>query len=59
MLKSFIVNFISNFRNTAYFGFKETCQPKAGEVVVVGNAADAVGSHFAQLARNMGEYYLF
>ena len=45
-----------NFRNTAYFGFKEICQPKAGDVVVVSGAAGAVGNHVGQIAHNMGEH---
>ncbi|KAJ9578967.1 hypothetical protein L9F63_024926, partial [Diploptera punctata] len=31
--------------NTAYFGLKEVCKPKSGEIVVVTGAAGAVGSH--------------
>ncbi|XP_067002488.2 prostaglandin reductase 1 isoform X2 [Anabrus simplex] len=40
--------------NTAYFGFLEICQPKAGEVVVVSGAAGAVGSLVGQIARIKG-----
>lgn len=40
--------------NTAYFGFKELCQPKPGEVVVVNGAAGAVGSHVGQIAKILG-----
>ncbi|KAJ9577790.1 hypothetical protein L9F63_005646 [Diploptera punctata] len=40
--------------NTAYFGLKEICQPKAGEVVVVSGAAGAVGNHVGQIARILG-----
>lgn len=45
-----------NFRNTAYFGFTEICQPKAGETVVVSGAAGAVGSHVGQIAKILGTY---
>lgn len=37
--------------NTAYFGFLELCQPKAGETVVVTGAAGAVGSLVGQLGK--------
>lgn len=40
--------------NTAYFGFKEICQPKSGETVVVSGAAGAVGSHVGQIAKILG-----
>lgn len=40
--------------NTAYFGFLEICQPKAGEVVVVTGAAGAVGSIVGQIAKFKG-----
>lgn len=40
--------------NTAYFGFLEICQPKAGEVVVVTGAAGAVGSIVGQIAKLKG-----
>ncbi|XP_046393877.1 prostaglandin reductase 1-like isoform X2 [Ischnura elegans] len=40
--------------NTAYFGFLEICQPKAGETVVVTAAAGAVGSHVGQIAKIKG-----
>ena len=36
---------------TAYFGFLDVCQPKAGDVVVVSTAAGAVGSAVGQIAR--------
>ena len=36
---------------TAYFGFLEICQPKAGETVVVSGAAGAVGSLVGQIAK--------
>jgi len=42
-------------RNTAYFGFLEICQPKAGETVVVNTAAGAVGSVVGQIARIKGK----
>lgn len=41
-------------RNTAYFGFLEICQPKAGDVVVVSGAAGAVGSLVGQIAKIKG-----
>ena len=40
--------------NTAYFGFLELCQPKAGETVVVNGAAGAVGSLVGQIAKIKG-----
>ena len=40
--------------NTAYFGFLEICQPKAGETVVVTGAAGAVGSLVGQIAKIKG-----
>jgi len=39
---------------TAYFGFLEICQPKAGDVVVVSTPAGAVGSLVAQIAPTNG-----
>lgn len=36
---------------TAYFGFLEICQPRAGETVLVSGAAGAVGSLVGQIAR--------
>ena len=39
---------------TAYFGFLELCQPKAGETVVVSAAAGAVGSAVGQIAKIVG-----
>jgi NADPH:quinone reductase len=39
---------------TAYFGFLELCQPKAGETVAVSGAAGAVGSAVGQIARIKG-----
>ncbi len=39
---------------TAYFGFLEICQPKAGEIVVVSGAAGAVGSLVGQVAKIKG-----
>lgn len=39
---------------TAYFGLLETCQPKAGETVVVSTAAGAVGSAVGQIAKIKG-----
>lgn len=40
--------------NTAYFGFLELCEPKAGETVVVTGAAGAVGTLVGQLAKMKG-----
>ncbi|XP_069958318.1 prostaglandin reductase 1 [Cherax quadricarinatus] len=39
---------------TAYFGFLEICQPKAGETVLVNGAAGAVGSIVVQIAKMKG-----
>ncbi|MEW6126268.1 MAG: NADP-dependent oxidoreductase [Acidobacteriota bacterium] len=39
---------------TAYFGFLELCQPKAGDTVVVSGAAGAVGSFVGQIAKIKG-----
>lgn len=39
---------------TAYFGFLQICQPKAGETVVVTGAAGAVGSLVGQIAKIKG-----
>ena len=39
---------------TAYFGFLDLCQPKAGETVVVSGAAGAVGSLVGQIAKIKG-----
>ena len=41
--------------NTAYFGFLELCQPKAGETVVVNGA---VGSLVGQIAKIKGDIIL-
>ena len=40
--------------NTAFFGFLEICQPKAGDTVVVNGAAGAVGSLVGQIAKIKG-----
>ena len=47
------------FRNTAYFGFLEICQPQAGETVLVNGAAGAVGSAVCQIAKLKGLSFLF
>ncbi|KAL0841456.1 hypothetical protein ABMA28_015142 [Loxostege sticticalis] len=39
---------------TAYFGFLDICEPKAGETVVVTGAAGAVGSLVGQIAKIKG-----
>ncbi|MEM7508624.1 MAG: NADP-dependent oxidoreductase [Pseudomonadota bacterium] len=39
---------------TAYFGLTESCQPKAGDTVVVSTAAGAVGSAVGQIAKVLG-----
>ncbi len=39
---------------TAYFGFLDICQPKAGETVVVSGGAGAVGSLVGQIAKIQG-----
>ena len=39
---------------TAYFGFLDLCNPKAGETVVVSGAAGAVGSLVGQIAKING-----
>ncbi len=39
---------------TAYFGFLEICQPKAGETVLVSGAGGAVGSLVGQIAKIKG-----
>lgn len=46
------------FRNTAYFGLKEICQPKPGETIVITGAAGAVGSHVGQIGKLLGRYNL-
>lgn len=40
--------------NTAFFGFLEICQPKAGETVLINGAAGAVGSLVGQIAKLKG-----
>ncbi|XP_050079921.1 prostaglandin reductase 1-like [Anopheles maculipalpis] len=40
--------------NTAYFGLRELCQPRAGETIVVSGAAGAVGSVVGQIGKNLG-----
>ncbi|XP_074097548.1 prostaglandin reductase 1-like [Cotesia typhae] len=45
---------LGNTGSTAYFGFTEICQPKAGETLVVSGAAGAVGSHVGQIGKILG-----
>ncbi|XP_057320103.1 prostaglandin reductase 1-like isoform X2 [Microplitis mediator] len=40
--------------HTAYLGFTEICEPKAGETLVVSGAAGAVGSHVGQIGKILG-----
>jgi len=52
-----VTNYLSLFGAvgmTAYFGFIEVCEPKAGDVVLVTGAAGAVGSLVGQIAKIMG-----
>lgn len=52
-----VTNYLSIFGAvgmTAYFGFLEVCEPKAGETVLVSGAAGAVGSLVGQLAKING-----
>ncbi len=52
-----VTNYLSIFGAvgmTAYFGFLEVCEPKAGETVLVSGAAGAVGSLVGQLAKIHG-----
>jgi NADPH-dependent curcumin reductase CurA len=44
------------YRNTAYFGLLEICQPKMGETIIVNAAAGAVGMHVGQIAKIYGKY---
>merc|ERR1719251_130477 len=54
MSKSLLLGACGMPGNTAYFGFLELCQPKAGETVVVSGAAGAVGSLVGQIAKIKG-----
>lgn len=45
-------------RNTAYFGFLELCEPKAGDTVLVNGAAGAVGSAVVQIAKIKGQGHI-
>jgi len=52
-----VTNYLSIFGAvgmTAYFGFLDVCEPKAGETVLVSGAAGAVGSLVGQLAKIHG-----
>ncbi|MEM1404866.1 MAG: NADP-dependent oxidoreductase [Pseudomonadota bacterium] len=52
-----VTNYLSLFGAvgmTAYFGFLDVCEPKAGETVLVSGAAGAVGSLVGQLAKIHG-----
>merc|ERR1719481_2158903 len=51
MSKSLLLGACGMPGNTAYFGFLELCEPKAGETVVVSGAAGAVGSLVGQIAK--------
>jgi prostaglandin reductase 1 len=51
---SLAIGYLGMTGNTAYFGFLEICQPKAGETVVVTAAAGAVGSLVGQIAKIKG-----
>lgn len=46
------------YRNTAYFGFTQICQPKPGETVVISGAAGAVGCQVGQIAKILGSSFL-
>jgi len=54
MSKSLLLGACGMPGNTAYFGFLELCEPKAGETVVVSGAAGAVGSLVGQIAKIKG-----
>ncbi|XP_063591685.1 prostaglandin reductase 1-like [Penaeus indicus] len=54
MAKSLGLGVIGMPGNTAYFGFLELCNPKAGETVLVNAAAGAVGSAVVQIAKIKG-----
>merc|ERR1719312_186061 len=54
MSKSLLLGACGMPGNTAYFGFLELCEPKAGETVVVSGAAGAVGSLVGQIAKVKG-----
>ena len=52
-----VTNYLSLFGAvglTAYFGFLDVCEPKAGDTVLVSGAAGAVGSLVGQIARIKG-----
>ena len=52
-----VTNYLSLFGavgQTAYFGFLEVCEPKAGDTVLVTGAAGAVGSLVGQIAKIKG-----
>lgn len=51
---SLAVGYLGMPGNTAYFGFLEICQPKAGETVAVSTAAGSVGSLVGQIAKLKG-----
>jgi NADPH-dependent curcumin reductase CurA len=52
-----VTNYLSLFGAvglTAYFGFLDVCEPRAGETVLVSGAAGAVGSLVGQIAKIKG-----
>lgn len=54
ILPSYYLGILGMPGHTAYFGFLEICQPKAGETLVISGAGGAVGSHVGQIARMKG-----
>lgn len=49
------VIFTKHFRNTAYHGLLDICEPKKGETLVVSAAAGAVGSLVGQIGKIKGD----
>jgi len=52
--KSYTLGAVGMPGATAWFGFYQICEPKAGEIVLVNGAAGAVGSLVGQLAKIRG-----